>query len=155
MIDYRTHALHLIQGENPPPSSEADQIKFKLAGPAKPLILVPTYVNDQGPYQFAVDTGASTTVISPEFAQSLGIQTVEAPAMTGGGGKVRASRGNVESLAVGMTQLEKVAVVVSDFLVSLSGIVGAKLDGVVGYNYLKNFTVTIDYPRETLTLQKA
>ena len=35
----------------------------------------------------------------------------------------------------------------------LSQVVGAKLDGVAGYNLLKGFRVTIDYPNGTLDLQ--
>jgi hypothetical protein len=34
----------------------------------------------------------------------------------------------------------------------LSLAVGAKLDGIVGYNFLRNYKVVIDYPGETLTL---
>jgi hypothetical protein len=30
--------------------------------------------------------------------------------------------------------------------------IGAKLDGIVGYNFLGNYKVVIDYPGETLTL---
>ena len=154
-IHYQTQMLRLTQGEKSSHSPNAEEVKFQLAKPAKPLILVPTYVNRQGPFQFAVDTGASTTVISPELAQKLRIHSVEVSPMTAAGGNVKAVAGRVKSLAVGTTELENVAVVASDFLVSLSGMVGVKLDGIVGYNYLKNFTVTIDYPRETLALQKA
>ena len=154
-IDYQTQVLRLTQGEESSQSPNMQKVKFKLASPAKPLILVSTYVNSQGPFQFAVDTGASTTVISPEVAQELRIESVAISPMTAGGGNVKASAGRVASLAVGTATHEDVAVVVSDFLVSLSGIVGAQLDGIVGYNYLKNFTVTIDYPRDTLGLQSA
>jgi hypothetical protein len=36
------------------------------------------------------------------------------------------------------------------FLDMLSTAVGAKLDGIIGYNFLNLFRVTIDYPRTTL-----
>ncbi len=39
------------------------EIPLKLGGPAKPIILVPTLVNDKGPYQFALDNRAGLTVI--------------------------------------------------------------------------------------------
>ena len=44
------------------------------------------------------------------------------------------------------------AVVVADFFTMLSAAVGAKLDGIVGYNFLRNYKVVIDYLGETLTL---
>ena len=43
-------------------------------------------------------------------------------------------------------------VVVADFFAMLSSAVGAKLDGIVGYNFLRNYKVVIDYPGEVLRL---
>jgi len=43
-------------------------------------------------------------------------------------------------------------VVVADFFTTLNATIGAKLDGIVGYNFLRNYKVVIDYPGETLTL---
>ena len=34
----------------------------------------------------------------------------------------------------------------------LSQVVGTKLDGIVGYNFLRNYKVVIDYPNEVLGL---
>jgi hypothetical protein len=44
------------------------------------------------------------------------------------------------------------AAVVADFFTMLNAAIGAKLDGIVGYNFLRNYKVVIDYPGETLTL---
>jgi predicted aspartyl protease len=154
-IDYAKRTLRLTQAEHESVNSEYSaqpQIKFRLAHPAKPLLLVPTLVNGKGPYQFALDTGASTTVVSPELAQNLGIRSTSAAAMTGGGGKVQAAIGKVESLAVGAAKVEDLPVMVADFLVMLSQATATKLDGIIGYNFLKEFRVTIDYPNERLYL---
>jgi hypothetical protein len=40
----------------------------------------------------------------------------------------------------------------ADFFPMLSQAIGAKLDGIVGYNFLHNYKVVIDYPGETLSL---
>src|SRR5205807_530396 len=53
--------------------SAAAEIPLRLANPAKPLILVDAYLNGQGPFQFAIDTGTSTTAITPELGKKLGI----------------------------------------------------------------------------------
>jgi hypothetical protein len=46
-------------------------VAFRLGQPDKPLVLLPTFVNGQGPFEFALDTGSSTTVVSPELAHRL------------------------------------------------------------------------------------
>ena len=126
------------------------QVKFKLAHPAKPLILVPALLDGEGPYIFAVDTGASTTVVSSELAQLLGIKSEPIPQLTGEGGTAEVTAGVAKSLAVGGVSASDLAVVVVDFLPALSQALSTKLDGIIGYNFLKEFRVTIDYPNETL-----
>ena len=44
------------------------------------------------------------------------------------------------------------AVVVAHFLEMLSNAVGTQLDGIVGYNFLRNYKVVFDYPNELLSL---
>ena len=53
---------------------------------------------------------------------------------------------------VGGAKVDDMPVVIADFFAVLSEAVGAKLDGIVGYNYLRNYKVVIDYPNERLTL---
>jgi hypothetical protein len=45
--------------------------------------------------------------------------------------------------------------VVADFLAMLSEVVGTRLDGIVGYNFLRNYKVAFDYPNATLSLFSA
>src|SRR5438270_2418994 len=88
-IDYEKQTLRLAQSEQESngignsSSSARALVKFKLAHPAKPLILVPAMLNGEGPYIFAVDTGASTTVLSPEVAEMQGIKSIAIPSITG------------------------------------------------------------------------
>lgn len=157
-LDYQKLTLRLIQAKQETNleggSAALAEIKFKLAHPSKPLILIPTFANDEGPFIFALDTGASSTVLSSEVAQMLGIESTGIPQMTGAGGAMQGSRGIVRSLAVGNARLENLPVATADFLTMLSQIVKTKLDGIIGYNFLKEFKVTIDYPNETLRLAK-
>jgi predicted aspartyl protease len=152
-IDYERLTLRLAApGEEPDGGvASRSQVKFKLAHPAKPLILVPAVLDGEGPYIFAVDTGASTTVVSSELAQLLGIKSASIPQLTGAGGTADVSAGVVSQLSVGGVRAENLEVVVVDFLPALSQAVSTKLDGIVGYNFLKKFRVTIDYPNETLS----
>jgi len=157
-LDYRRRVVRLAQGgyELAGASGAAHaEVPFRLAGPAKPLVLVPAFVNGRGPHTFVLDTGASATVLSPELAASLQIETVAAEPMTGAGGMLQATLGRAGSLTVGGAALQDVAVMVADFLVDLAGVAGTPLDGVLGYNFLRHFRVTLDYPGGTLWLMKA
>jgi hypothetical protein len=47
------------------------------------------------------------------------------------------------------------AIGVGQFLATLSAAIGVKLDGILGYNFLNQFRVTIVYPRGILELVPA
>jgi predicted aspartyl protease len=128
------------------------KMPIRLANPAKPLILVDVHANGRGPFQFAIDTGTSTTSVTPELAKELSLRTSEIPPITGGGGQIAASTATLQSLQLGGVKIDNISVVVTDFFTMLNAVIGAKLDGIVGYNFLRNYKVVIDYPGETLTL---
>ena len=127
-------------------------VPIRLASPAKPLLLIDVQLNGRGPFQFAIDTGTSTTAITPQLANELGILSSPIGAGTTAGAHVDVRAGNIESFQLGDAKIDNMTVVVADFFEMLSAAIGAKLDGVVGYNFLRNYKVAIDYPGETLTL---
>jgi len=55
---------------------------------------------------------------------------------------------------MGDVSLADVHVMVSDVFAPLTEAVGATLDGIIGYNVLRHFKLTIDYPNGKLHLQK-
>ena len=128
------------------------ELPIRLASPAKPLLLIDVHLNGRGPFQFAIDTGTSTTAITPQLAKELGIVSSPIGAGTTAGAQVGVRAGNIESFQLGGAKIDNMAVVVADFFEMLSAAIGAKLDGIVGYNFLRNYKVAIDYPGETLTL---
>jgi predicted aspartyl protease len=128
------------------------EVGLRLANPAKPLILVEVHANRQGPFQFAIDTGTSTTAITPELAKRLGVAASPIGQGTTAGAHVAVTAGMLDSFMVGGAKTEKMPVVVADFFAVLSEAVGARLDGIVGYNFLRNYKVVIDYPNERLSL---
>ena len=128
------------------------ELPLRLAHPAKPLILVDAYLNRQGPFQFAIDTGTSTTAITPELGKKFGVIASPIGQATTGGAQVEVAAGVVRSFALGAAKVDKMTVVVADFFAMLSNAVGTNLDGIVGYNFLRNYKVVIDYPREVLRL---
>jgi predicted aspartyl protease len=132
--------------------SAKTEVPIRLASPAKPLILIDVNANGRGPFQFAVDTGTSTTAIAPELAKQLGVESSPVGAGTTGGAPIDFSAGNLRSFQLGGAKIDNMPVVVADFFTMLNAAIGAKLDGIVGYNFLRNYKVVIDYPGEMLTL---
>jgi predicted aspartyl protease len=132
--------------------SAKTEVPMRLASPAKPLILVDVHANGRGPFQFAIDTGTSTTAITPELAKKFGIKSSPVGPATTGGAHVDVAGGKLQSFQIGGAKIDNMAVVVADFFVMLSDAIGAKLDGIVGYNFLRNYKVVIDYPGETFSL---
>lgn len=130
-------------------------VPFRLADEKKPLILIEVSVNNQGPFSFVVDTGATFTVLSPETAQKVGLDPISGvkDAGHGVGGQVQVSLVSLESLRVGETEVKDLKVAIMD-LTNLKQILG-DLDGVIGYNFLSKFRVTIDYPQQVISFEAA
>ena len=134
-------------------SAAGSRVSFKLAGAAKPLVMVHVFADGQGPFAFAVDTGASRTMISPGLAEQLRLHLVAEPeAVTGGGGQFQISTSSIHWLAVGDAMVRDHAVGVGGFIDMLGKVLGTRLDGVLGHNFLSQFLVTLDYPGSTLEL---
>lgn len=154
-LDYRANEIRFDDPKRFEPagrSAAVTEIAMRLASPAKPLLLVDVYANGRGPFQFAIDTGTSTTAITPELAKELGVSSSPIGAATTGGAQVNVTAGVLKSFQVGGARIDDSTVVVADFFAMLSSALGAKLDGIVGYNFLRNYKVALDYPNETLSL---
>src|SRR3954469_484656 len=89
-------------------------VRFRLAGGAQPLILVPVEVNDQGPFDFILDTGAGTSLLSLELAEKVQIKILGSKQGQSAGGAVSVSLAKVDSIAVGEARLPDVDVGIVD-----------------------------------------
>ena len=135
-----------------PKMATTKPMPFKLAKRDAPLILLETKVDEKGPFRFVLDTGAGMTIISPELAKKLDIKPNNKDKGTGAGGDVEVHFGTVKSLEIGGTQLEGLKVGVMD-LTGISTAIETDIDGIIGYNFLKKFRVTIDYPKQMVTFE--
>src|SRR5204862_4027775 len=125
-------------------SPRSTKVKFRLAGGVQPLILLPVEVNGEGPFEFILDTGAGTSLISSELGQKLNLKILGSSDGQGAGGAVSVSLAKLSSLVVASMKLDDVDVGVVD-LSQIGKAVGAKIDGDLGYNFLKHFRITLDY----------
>ena len=125
-------------------SPKSAKVKFRLPGGAQPLILLPVKVNGEGPFEFILDTGAGTSLLSSDLAKRLQLKVLGSKEGQSAGGKVSVSLAQVDSLAVGDAKLHDVDVGIVD-LSHIGKTIGAKIDGDLGYNFLRHFRITIDY----------
>jgi clan AA aspartic protease (TIGR02281 family) len=131
-------------------------IPFRLADEKKkPLILIEASINNQGPYSFVIDTGATMTVLSPEIARKLELDLSSDTKDTahGAGGQMQVSLVSLKSLRIGEAEAKDLKAAVMD-LTSLKQIIG-DFDGVIGYNFLFQFRVMIDYPQKVISFEPA
>src|ERR1043166_5365324 len=122
----------------------SSKVKFRLAGGAQPLILLPVRINDRGPFDFILDTGAGTSLLSADPGKALDVKVIGSKEGQSAGGKVSVSLAKVDSIAVGEAKLDDVDVGIVD-LAQIAKTIGTKIDGDLGHNFLKHFRVTIDY----------
>ena len=155
-IDYPRSVLRLDRtGEaRAAHEGEAKPVAFRL-GPKKPLIVLSVLLNGKGPYAFALDTGASSSGISSALASELGLADRGKLSVMGGAGTIGGFVSSIDSLQIGETRIAALTVVVADFFAPLSEAVGLPIVGVIGHNVLKQFRVTIDYPGQTIQLDRA
>lgn len=130
-------------------------MRFRLVGTDKPIIMVEAKVNGRGPFNFAVDTGASVTVISKHTAEKLGL--AENPSTPKKGhccsGELDMSLLTTNSVLVGDVEVKDIPVALMD-LSTISKCVGMDIEGIIGYSFMKDFRVVIDYPNNTISFEK-
>jgi hypothetical protein len=149
-LAFRANAVIIGYDRTPdpaPPETAAREGRVKFS-PGQP-ILVAARVNGKDSAKLMVDTGAARTVISPAVLNSLGVSFDNAIR-----GTLRGVTGEAEILAVRVDSLEvsgmkygPLAVISHD-----SGFGPGRGDGLLGRDFLDNFTLTIDNAAGVLTL---
>lgn len=112
------------------------------------LVGVPVHINGRGPYDFVLDTGAGNTVVTPKLASALDLDPLLVDGIARGvGGDIQLEIAAVDELSVGEAKItDSKAVVIDISKVSSKG--GLIENGIIGYDFLKNFETVIDYPKQ-------
>jgi tetratricopeptide (TPR) repeat protein len=115
------------------------------------LIFASIKVNGKGPYDFAIDTGATQTVISEKLAKDAGLQLVTSTVVYGIGGA-----GKVETKLYKMKELVAGDVTVKNTPVGTFNdpLIAQVADGILGTSIFSDFIVTVDYPAGQLLLTR-
>ncbi|MGC3980017.1 MAG: retropepsin-like aspartic protease [Steroidobacteraceae bacterium] len=111
-------------------------------------IVVPVMVNEQGPFYFMLDTGASNTVIAHDLAQTLGLTTKDLPptAVRGVTGVTLAPTTRITSLRAGELHFNDLRVAI------LLGPIMDGLDGILGVEGLTDKKITADLANDQITI---
>ncbi|HEV2149251.1 MAG TPA: retropepsin-like aspartic protease [Longimicrobiaceae bacterium] len=137
-----------------PADSAAGEVAFELAGPTDAAIIVPVFINGQGPFDFVLDTGATLTCLDAEASRRLELPerrgAIGMGAGVGGAGRMRLVR--IDSIRVGSARAEDLTGCEVDLRHAAR--VGVDVDGLLGLNFLKPFRVTLDFQREVLILHE-
>ena len=118
------------------------------------LVIVDLTINGKGPYPFALDTGASLSLIDLQLAQRLGLPVAGPPEdITGVGGTQRVTPMAVSQWAMGAATLPARTITSA----SLSGLRrSAGIDGLLGSDVLSAFNaVTIDFADSVIIVTPA
>jgi predicted aspartyl protease len=135
-------------------AAAAAEVPFRLAGPNDAVLLVAVHINGEGPFDFVLDTGATVTCVDATLTSRLALEP-EAGRL--GFGLDATRPGQVQLIRMDSLRLgAATAVDLGGCVLDLAHIqqAGLAVDGLLGLNFLKSFTVTIDFHREVLTLAR-
>jgi predicted aspartyl protease len=99
---------------------------------------VPVLVNGSGPYQFVIDTGSDSTVISSELAEALKMETA-------GKARIQAMNGAAQARMVKVKSLQLSNNTQTDFKAPAIPRERLGADGLLGTNSLEKQRVTLDF----------
>lgn len=129
-----------------------ETVRFELD---KNLMVIDVVINGVS-MPFVLDTGASTTVVTEGTVERLALQAGEsqtASACGAAGGPLSYSPVNIDSLAVGELRVENLSCGAMN-LEAVTKLLDGEIGGVLGYDFLSNFKITIDYRARQLTFAK-
>jgi predicted aspartyl protease len=141
-IDYSASVISLVEEALSAPG----QVPFNLRDGYAPVVMMPTYVDGAGPFQFVLDSGSSIMGVAERTARALALPLRE---------ERREGYGDpaewphwwtaLERIAVGAAVGEQLDAIVYD-MSRFEAAIGSPFDGVIGYPFLVGQgCVTIDY----------
>ncbi|MEO9485024.1 MAG: aspartyl protease family protein [Ekhidna sp.] len=115
------------------------------------IIYVRIGINEIDSLNFIFDTGAGSTLIGLRTGDLLGLTNGKKSTNIGAAGShpVQIFHGN--SIAIGQETIDNISLIKNETELS-SALLGERLDGIVGYDILSRFVVTIDYDRSLIEL---
>jgi hypothetical protein len=114
------------------------------------LIVVPVQINQSGPYDFVVDTGAQVTTIDSSLVAELRLKLEGTAGVEGVATSTRSALAHLERLGAGTHSVPNVLAVIQN-LAQLRA-ADPHIRGILGENFLAHFDLLIDNRRQMLCL---
>jgi hypothetical protein len=136
----------LMRAQSPAAPSPLTEIHFRSTRGSS--IVVPVYVNDNGPFDFLLDTGSTITIVDPKLLQSLELGVIEDGTVATLTGKAPIPLAVARTVSLGPLTESKVELGVRN----LAGLreVDSNIRGVLGQNVLRNVDYLIDNRKRTI-----
>jgi hypothetical protein len=119
-------------------------------------MVIPLFINDQGPYNFVLDTGVGLFLITdPKLIDTIQIGNLRSIKITGFGEGTDLSAYVTPSIKVqvGSTVAESIpAAILKKDIFELSSYAGMPIHGLIGYEFFNSFTVKISYILNVITI---
>jgi clan AA aspartic protease (TIGR02281 family) len=128
-------------------SDPQDTVHFVLD--AHGAVVVPVFIDGQGPFRFMVDTGASASSVSQTLAARIGVAPIAKAEVITTAGRATLAVVRIPRVTVGTVVAE--ALLASVLPASVLEAAAAGLDGVLGQDFLGPHNYTLDYRRKTLS----
>lgn len=138
-----------LYGEAHCPGNVAS-IRLRFVG--RSLITVPVMLDNIGPYDFVVDTGAQITTIDPKLAAELHPLPLGATHVTGVGSYSRAAYAQMKLLQVGAYSTKDELILIQDLKQIQQ--TDPRIRGILGENFLGHFDLLIDYQHHIICLDE-
>jgi len=141
-----------ICAADPDPTESTPQIvTVKIKLDERSMIIVPVSVNGAGPYDFALDTGCTKTIVDRKLAAGLNLPQVGEKTVLGVLASAKLSVVQVNALSVGGARVRGGEAFSADHAANVT----ARVRGVLGEDFLRNFDVLIDYRHLVMRLELA
>lgn len=133
-------------------------LPISLSKSGTPIITAKVNGND---VNFWIDTGAELSVLASDIAEQIGIKQIgksSSKAMTATSKKINFSPAVIDSLEIGTLKIKNHPILIlqkEDLEFSLlAGLVKIKIDGIIGWNAIRNLSLSINFPGNLLTIKK-
>ncbi|MBO9676496.1 MAG: aspartyl protease family protein [Sphingobacteriaceae bacterium] len=121
----------------------------------KNLMVIPVYVNGKGPFDFVLDTGVGPMIITdPSIIDSLNFSQLRKITVSGLGIEtIEAYVSQSLDVKVGSASIERIpTAILKEDLFNLSGHLGLKIYGLLGFSFFNSFIVDVRYSESRLII---
>lgn len=128
------------------------QSEFRFRLFRETIIVVSLEADNDGPFDFVLDTGADTTIVDARLASRLSLASLSRVQQTTIAGSQTLTVSRLANLAAGAARVENLPVLVQD-LAELKKM-DSHIEGIAGQDFLSHFNYLIDYGKHSVRIEQ-